>query len=88
MDVIAFDLPLAPLLAVVAGLVEAIAVAGTYIGAVPVIVVARTISPLTDLPTLGFTVVLHLVESSVLVPRVVEQAVGPTPLTIALALLA
>ncbi len=81
-------LPFALLLAVFAGLAEAIPMIGPYLGAIPALVVALTVSPQVALLLLGYTVVLHLVESNVLVPRVMGHAVGLTPLTIVLALLA
>jgi predicted PurR-regulated permease PerM len=81
-------LPFALLLAVFAGLAEAIPMVGPYLGGIPALLVALTISPQTALLLIGYTVVLHLVESSVLVPRVMGHVVGLTPLTIVLALLA
>lgn len=80
-------LPFALLLGVYAGFAEAIPMVGPYLGAIPAIAVALTISPQTTLLLVGYTVVLHLVESNVLVPRIMGQAVGLTPLTIVLALL-
>jgi predicted PurR-regulated permease PerM len=85
---VALGLPFALLLAVFAGLAEAIPMVGPYIGAIPALLVALTISPQTALILLGYTVVLHMIESNVLVPRIMEHAVGLTPLTVVLALLA
>ena len=81
-------LQFALLLGVFAGLAEAIPMVGPYLGAIPALVAALTISPQTALLLLGYTVLVHLVESNVLVPRVMEHAVGLTPLTVVLALLA
>lgn len=80
-------LPFALLLAVFAGLMEAIPMVGPYLGAVPALLIALAVSPQTALILAGYTVLIHLVESNVLVPRVMEQAVGLTPLSIILALL-
>lgn len=81
-------LPFALLLAVFAGLAEAIPMVGPYLGTIPAILIALAISPHLALILAGYTVVLHLVESNVLVPRIMEKAVGLTPLTVVLALLA
>ncbi len=84
---LAFGLPFALLLAVFAGIAEAIPMVGPYLGAIPAIFIALTISPPLALLLTGYTVVLHLIESNVLVPRIMERAVGLTPLTVVLALL-
>ena len=80
-------LPFALLLAVFAGLAEAIPMVGPYLGTIPAILIALALSPHLALLLAGYTVVLHLVESNVLVPRIMEKAVGLTPLTVVLALL-
>ncbi|MHB1006729.1 MAG: AI-2E family transporter [Chloroflexota bacterium] len=80
-------LPFALLLGVFAGLAEAIPMVGPYLGAIPALLIALAISPNLALILLAYTVVLHLVESNVLVPRIMEHAVGLTPLTVLLALL-
>ena len=81
-------LPFALLLGVFAGLAESIPMVGPYLGAIPALLIALAISPNLALILLAYTVVLHLVESNVLVPRIMEHAVGLTPLTVLLALLA
>jgi predicted PurR-regulated permease PerM len=80
-------LPFALLLAVFAGLAEAIPMVGPYLGTIPAILIALALSPHLALILAGYTVVLHLIESNVLVPRIMERAVGLTPLTVVLALL-
>jgi predicted PurR-regulated permease PerM len=80
-------LPFALLLGVFAGLAEAIPMVGPYLGAIPALLIALALSPNLALILLAYTVVLHLVESNVLVPRIMEHAVGLTPLTVLLALL-
>lgn len=83
-----FGIHFAILLAVWAALAEVIPIVGPYIGAIPAILVALTQSPEQALLVLGYTVVLELIEANVLVPRIMEHAVGLTPLTVILALLA
>jgi predicted PurR-regulated permease PerM len=61
---------------------------GPYLGAIPAVLVALTQSPEKALLVVGYTVVVELIESNILVPRVMEHAVGLTPLTVILALLA
>jgi predicted PurR-regulated permease PerM len=80
-------LPFVLLLAVFAALAEAIPMAGPYLGAIPAILMALTVSPRVALILVAYTVVLHLVESNVLVPRVMERAVGLSPLAVVLTLL-
>ena len=80
-------LPFALLLAVFAGLAEAIPMVGPYLGTIPAVLIALAVSPQLALLLAGYTVVLHLVESNVLVPRIMEKAVGLTTLTVVLALL-
>lgn len=79
--------PFVLLLAVFAALAEAIPMIGPYLGAIPAVIVALTVSPSLALILVGYTVVLHLVESNVLVPRIMQRAVGLSPLTVVLALL-
>lgn len=83
-----FGIHFALLLAVWAALAEMIPMVGPYIGAIPAVLVALTQSPQQALLVVGYTVVVELVEANVLVPRIMEHAVGLTPLTVILALLA
>jgi predicted PurR-regulated permease PerM len=83
-----FGIQFALLLAVWAGLAEVIPMIGPYLGAIPAVLVALTQSPEKALLVVGYTVVVELIESNILVPRVMEHAVGLTPLTVILALLA
>lgn len=83
-----FGVNFALLLAVWAAMAEMIPMVGPYIGAIPALLVALTQSPDKALLVLGYTVIVELIESNVLVPRVMGHAVGLTPLTVILALLA
>lgn len=81
-------LPNALLLAVFAGLFEAVPTIGPFLGAVPAIVVALSISPVTALWVILATAVIQQLENSLLVPRVMSRTIGVRPLVTLLALLA
>jgi predicted PurR-regulated permease PerM len=81
-------LPNVLLLAIFAGLMEAIPVVGPVLGAVPALVIALSVSPLTALWVLLATVIIQQLENSLLVPRIMTRAVGVNPLVTLLALLA
>jgi predicted PurR-regulated permease PerM len=76
------------LLAVWAGLAEMIPLVGPYIGVVPAVLVALAQSPAQAALVVVYTIVVSLVESNVLIPRIMQHAVGLSPLTVVLALLA
>ena len=80
-------LPGALLLALIAALTEAIPIVGPLLGAIPAVLVAATVSPELALIVAGVYVVLQLVEGSVLVPFVMRNAIGISPLLVLLSLL-
>lgn len=81
-------LPHALLLAVLAGLLEAIPILGPFLGAVPAVIVGLSLSPTTALWVLLASVLIQQLENSVLVPRIMNQTIGINPLVTMLALLA
>lgn len=81
-------LPFWLVLGVIAGLTEAIPNVGPIIGAVPAVLVALTVDWRLALGVVAFVIVLQLLENAVLVPRIMRGAVGLTPLTTILAILA
>jgi predicted PurR-regulated permease PerM len=81
-------LPYAPLLAAWAGLCEVIPMVGPYIGAVPALLIALSQSPLQALLVAVFALLVNLIEANILVPRIMGRAVGLSPLTVIIALLA
>lgn len=83
-----FNLPYAPVLAIIAGLMELIPVIGPWIAAVPTLLVAATVGFDTVLWVAGYSVVIQLLEANLLVPRIMKSSVGISPLTVILALLA
>jgi predicted PurR-regulated permease PerM len=80
--------PFALLLGVFAGLMEIIPILGPYLGAIPAILVALTQSPTQALLVAAWTIIVNLVEGNILIPRIMQKAVGLSPLTVILALLA
>ena len=81
-------LPAALLLALIAALAEIVPLVGPLIGAIPALLVATTVSTETALLTLAVYLVLQFVEGNVLVPIVMRNAIGLSPLLVAVSLLA
>jgi predicted PurR-regulated permease PerM len=79
-------LPYAVVLALIAGLMEAIPVFGPTLGAIPAILVALSIEPRMALWVVAATIVIQLVENNWLVPRIMNKAVGVNPMVVLLAL--
>jgi predicted PurR-regulated permease PerM len=79
--------PGALLLALIAAITEAIPIVGPLLGAIPAVLVAASVSPELALIVAGIYVVLQFVEGNVLVPIVMRNAVGISPLLILVSLL-
>lgn len=84
---IAFGMPYALTLAVWAGMTEIIPYIGPVLGAIPAILVALNISPLVAVIVLLIYIFLQQVESHILVPKIMQRAVGLSPVTIIIVLL-
>ncbi len=80
-------LPGALLLALIAAFAEAIPIIGPLLGAIPAILVAATVSPELAVIVAGVYIVIQLVEGSVLVPLVMRNTIGLSPLLVLLSLL-
>lgn len=80
-------LPGALLLGLVAALTEAIPIIGPLLGAFPAVLVAATVSPELAVTVAGVYLIIQLVEGSVLVPLVMRNSVGISPLLILFSLL-
>ena len=72
-------LPNAMVLAIIAGLMEAVPMIGPLLGAIPAAVIALTISPIMLIWVVVATVVIQQLENNLLVPRVMKKAVGVNP---------
>ena len=79
--------PYALTLGVWAGLTEIIPYIGPVLGAIPAVIIALTISPIQGLLVLIFFIVVQQVESNFLVPKIMQKAVGLSPVIIILVLL-
>jgi predicted PurR-regulated permease PerM len=80
-------LPGALLLGLIAALTEAIPIVGPLLGAIPAVLVAATVSPQLAVVVGGVYIVLQLTEGSVLVPLVMRNTIGISPLLVLLSLL-
>jgi predicted PurR-regulated permease PerM len=81
-------LPNALVLALIAGVLEAVPMVGPLLGAVPAALVALSIAPDKLIWVIVATVVIQQVENSLLVPRIMKKAVGVNPFVTLLALFA
>jgi predicted PurR-regulated permease PerM len=81
-------LPNALVLALVAGVMEAIPMVGPLLGAIPAAVIALSIAPSKLVWVIIATLVIQQVENSLLVPRVMRKAVGVNPFVSLLAIFA
>lgn len=81
-------LPNALVLALVAGVLEAVPMVGPLLGAIPAAVIALSIAPSKLVWVIIATLVIQQVENSVLVPRVMRKAVGVNPFVSLLAIFA
>jgi predicted PurR-regulated permease PerM len=69
-------LPKAVMLAAVAGVLEAVPMIGPILGAIPALLVAATIDPSKLLGVVVVTIVIQQLENYLLVPRIMDRAVG------------
>jgi predicted PurR-regulated permease PerM len=80
-------LPGAVLLGLIAAITEAIPIVGPLLGAIPAVLVAATVSPELALVVAAIYVVLQFIEGTVLVPMVMRNAIGISPLLVLVSLL-
>jgi predicted PurR-regulated permease PerM len=80
-------LPSALLLALIAAIAEAVPVIGPLIGAIPAVLIAATVSPELALVVAGVYLIVQFVEGSVLVPVVMRNTIGISPLLVLVSLL-
>lgn len=72
-------LPNVLVLALVAGILEAVPMVGPLLGAIPAAVIALSIAPSKLIWVIVATIIIQQVENSLLVPRVMRKAVGVNP---------
>ena len=83
MSLVAFliiRLPNALVLAIIAGLMEAVPTVGPILGAIPAILVAASTDPQKIIWVIVSASVIQLLENNLLVPRVMDRSVGVNPL--------
>lgn len=81
-------LPNALLLALLAGILEAVPMVGPLLGAIPAAAVALSIAPSKLIWVIVSTIIIQQLENSLLVPRVMRKAVGVNPFVSLLAIFA
>lgn len=79
--------PYVATLALWAGFTELVPYIGPILGAIPAILIALFQSPLLGILTLALYVVIQQLEASFLVPKIMQKAVGLSPVIIILAVL-
>jgi predicted PurR-regulated permease PerM len=80
-------LPNAALLAVAAGLLEIVPMLGPVLAFAPAVLVALAVDPTRALVVLAYALVIQQIESNILVPLVMRETVGVSPLTVLLGIL-
>jgi hypothetical protein len=81
-------LPNALVLALAAGVMEAVPMVGPLLGAVPAALVALSIAPGRLIWVIVATIIIQQLENTLLVPRIMKKAVGVNPFVTLLALFA
>lgn len=82
----AIGLPFALPLAIFAGILEIIPTLGPILSAVPAVIVALSISPLMALIVVVAYIIIQMLENNLLVPKIMQRAVGLNPIIIILAI--
>lgn len=83
--ILGVDYPL--VLALWAGLTEFVPFLGPFLGAIPAVFIAFTISPVKALLVIGLYTLIQQLENHFIVPRVMSKAVGLNPLIIIIIML-
>jgi predicted PurR-regulated permease PerM len=73
-------------LALVAALLEAVPTIGPILSAIPSVIVALTISPTLAIAVIIGYIFIQLLENNVLVPKIMQRAVGLNPIIVILAI--
>lgn len=81
-------LPFALPLAVLAGILEAIPTLGPTLAAVPAVIVALTVSPQLALIVVITYLVIQVLENNILVPKIMQRAVGLNPVIVIIGVMA
>lgn len=74
-------------LAVIAGILEAVPIIGPIVAVVPAAIIGFSISPAMGFAVIGLYLIIQQLENNLLVPKVMEKAVGQSPILTILALM-
>lgn len=80
-------LPFALPLGLFAGMLEIVPTIGPIVSAIPAVIVALTISPGLAISVALFYILLQMLENNLLVPKIMEKAVGLNPIVIIIGVL-
>ncbi len=83
----AIGVPSALLLAVMGGMAEFVPYVGPILAGIPAIILAFTVSPAVGIATVIALIVIQQLENNLLVPKVMQRAVGMNPIVSILAFL-
>jgi predicted PurR-regulated permease PerM len=81
-------LPYALVLALIAGLMEAVPWIGPVLGALPALLLALSIDPMQAMWVIVATTIIQQLESNVLMPRIMDESVGVNPIVTLLSIAA
>lgn len=81
-------LPYTLVLAIFAGVMELVPIFGPALGAIPALLVALSIDPDKALWVVIATIVIQMLENTVLVPRIMKYSMGVNPIIVLLSLIA
>jgi len=76
------NVPNALPLALLAGIFEIVPTLGPILSAVPAVIIALTISPTLAISVAISYIVIQLLENNLLVPKIMEKAVGLNPIVV------
>jgi len=77
-------IPFALPLAILAGILEVVPTLGPTLSAIPAVIVALTISPTMALVVVATYVLIQMLEGQLLVPKIMQRAVGLNPVAVIL----
>lgn len=80
-------MPFALPLALIAGFLEIVPTLGPILSAIPAVIVALTISPTLAIGVVVLYILIQLTENHVIVPKVMQRAVGLNPVVVILAIM-
>jgi predicted PurR-regulated permease PerM len=80
LGLVVLRIPYALPLAILTGLLEIVPTIGIVVAAIPIVIIGLSISPMMGLATAALVFLVHLAESYVLAPKVIEKSAGVNPI--------